>query len=142
MGWEEGGYFARGVLSTVLSQPRKIGIGKVRRNLKTQKQTSFISIRWIANCGRDLKLGKSIYGSEYWGYWSWVRTVGKGSSEMISTWEERLTTTKQVPTIYSFLAFLLLQKGREFNFGRGFGRLSGRGRKCKNSQECMDAFLC
>ncbi len=56
---------------------------------------------------------------------------------MISHSQETLTRTKKQHHIYSFLTLLLLEKQREFNFGRGFSRLSGRGRKCKNSLEIM-----
>ncbi len=52
---------------------------------------------------------------------------------MIFTSKATVTTTKREPSIHSFVAPLLLQKPGEFNFGRGFGRLSGGGRKCKKS---------
>ncbi len=60
---------------------------------------------------------------------------------MISNLQETLTTNENQHGIYSFPALLPLEKRREFNFGRGFGRLSGRGRKCKKSLVKMTAAI-
>ncbi len=58
---------------------------------------------------------------------------------MIFTSQEQLITTERQQVIHSFVAPLLLEKRGEFNFGRGFGRLSGGVRKCKKSLEVWES---